>query len=210
MSRTRWDRARDDERAAGRGGYAARFRQLIADGADIEGEARLADVLVPRGACILDAGCGIGRVGAALQRRGHHVVGVDYDEEVLADARDLYPSLPLVVSRLDDLTSSVLTAGGHPSAYDLVVCVGNVMVLLADGAERTVLGNLAALLAPRGRILVGYHLRGGPPHARHYPVSDFASDCAAVGLAVESRFASYELAPYADGSDYAVHLLRRV
>ena len=205
---TRWDRARARERAAGLGGYAAHFRQLIADGADIEGEARLADALVPRGARILDAGCGIGRVGAALQRRGHHVVGVDYDGEVLADARSLYPDLPLVTSRLDRLSADDLAASGHLTAYDLVVCVGNVMVLLAEGTERLVLANLAALLAPGGRMLVGHHLDGGPGRGRPYPVDDLEEDAAAAGLAVDARFGTYDLRPFTDDSEFAVHVLR--
>ena len=43
--------------------YIARFAQMREQGADLHGEARLIDALVPRGARILDAGCGPGRVG---------------------------------------------------------------------------------------------------------------------------------------------------
>ncbi|WBB71202.1 hypothetical protein O7602_15680 [Micromonospora sp. WMMD1128] len=46
--------------------YVDRFRRLAAEGADLAGEARLIDALVPPGARILDAGCGTGRVAAAL------------------------------------------------------------------------------------------------------------------------------------------------
>ena len=121
-----------------------------------------------------------------------------------------YPELPLVESRLDELTSDRLSAAGQPTSYDLVVCVGNVMVLLAPDTERTVLAALGSLLAPDGRILVGFSLSGAPaPTSRSYAVDEFAADCAAVGLAVESRFASYDLRPFVDGSDYAVHVLRR-
>ena len=209
MAETRWEQARADERAAGRGGYGARFAQLVAEGADVEGEARLADVLAPRRARILDAGCGMGRVGAALQRRGHRVVGVDFDPEVLAQSRVTYPDLPLVQRRLDELTLADLDAAGHPTAYDLVVCVGNVMILLAPDTERVVLANLAALLAPEGRLLVGFHLSNAPcEHWREYPVDELAADAAAVGLTVESRHASYDLAPFTDTSEYAVHVLR--
>ena len=84
MTETRWEQARAQERAEGRGGYGEHFAKLLADGADVEGEARLADALVGRGAAILDAGSGMGRVGGALVRRGHRVVGVDFDEELLA------------------------------------------------------------------------------------------------------------------------------
>jgi SAM-dependent methyltransferase len=209
MGETRWEQARAQERAAGRGGYGAHFAQLIAEGVDIEGEARLADTLVARGAWILDAGSGMGRVGAALAKRGHHVVGVDFDAEIIEQSRATYPDLPVVPSRLDELTPERLSEAGFPTAYDLVVCVGNVMVLLAPDTERTVLSNLASLLGPGGRLLVGFHRDGLPaPEARSYPFEEFADDCAAAGLEVESRFESYDLHPLTAASEYAVHVLR--
>jgi 2-polyprenyl-3-methyl-5-hydroxy-6-metoxy-1,4-benzoquinol methylase len=207
---TRWERARAQERAEGRGGYGAHFAQLIAEGADVEGEARLADVLVPRGAAILDAGSGMGRVGAALARRGHRVVGVDFDRELLAQSRTTFPDLPVVESRLDELTADRLAAAGHPTAYDLVACVGNVMILLAPDTEQTVLAALASLLAPGGRLMVGFAISGAPAlESRTYPAAEFVDDCTAVGLEVESRFSTYDLRPFTDSSDFVVHVLRR-
>src|SRR5699024_5078389 len=44
-------------------GYAERWRRIEASGQDIYGEARLIDAMAPRGARILDAGCGSGRLG---------------------------------------------------------------------------------------------------------------------------------------------------
>jgi SAM-dependent methyltransferase len=206
---TRWEQARAQERAAGRGGYGAHFAQLIDEGADIEGEARLADVLAPRGGRILDAGSGMGRVGGALVGRGHQVVGVDFDLEILDQSRRTYPALPLVESRLDELTPQTLAAAGYPTTYDVVVCVGNVMILLAPETEPAVLANLAAVLAPEGRMLVGYALTDAPAAtSREYPLDEFAADCAAAGLAVESRFAGYDLRPFTDESAFAVHVLR--
>lgn len=210
MSETRWEQARARERAEGRGGYGAHFAQLIADGADVEGEARLADALVGRGATILDAGSGMGRVGAALLARGHRVVAVDFDPEIIEQSRATFPDLPVVPSRLDQLQPELLGAAGFPTAYDLVVCVGNVMILLAPDTERTVLGVLASLLAPGGRLLVGFALSGAPAvTSRTYPEAEFVHDCAAAGLEVESRFESYDLQPFTDESTYAVHVLRR-
>jgi SAM-dependent methyltransferase len=197
------------ERAAGEGGYGAHFARLLAEGVDIEGEARLADALAPRGAWILDAGSGMGRVGAALTHRGHHVVGVDFDPEIIDQSRDTFPELPVVTSRLDELTPATLATAGFPTSYDLIVCVGNVMILLAPDTERDALGAMAALLAPEGRMMVGFALSGGPAKtSRTYPVAEFEADAAAVGLAVESRHASYDLAPFTDASTYAVNVLR--
>jgi SAM-dependent methyltransferase len=207
---TRWEQARAHERAEGQGGYGAHFAQRIADGVDIEGEARLADALAPRGARILDAGSGMGRVGAALTARGHQVVGVDFDPEMLDQSRRTFPELPLLDSRLDALTPDKLSDGGFPAAYDLVVCVGNVMILLAPDTERTVLGNLAALLAPEGRLLVGFALSGAPsPFSRTYTLEEFVADYEAEGLALVHRFATYDLQPFTEDSPYAVHVLRR-
>jgi SAM-dependent methyltransferase len=197
------------ERAAGEGGYGAHFARLLAEGVDIEGEARLADALAPRGAWILDAGSGMGRVGAALTHRGHHVVGVDFDPEIIDQSRDTFPELPVVTSRLDELDPSILATAGFPTSYDLIVCVGNVMILLAPDTERDALGAMATLLAPEGRMLVGFALSGAPAKtSRTYPVAEFVEDAASVGLVVESRHASYDLQPFTDTSTYAVHVLR--
>jgi SAM-dependent methyltransferase len=206
---TRWEQARSRERAAGQSGYGAHFARLMDDGADIEGEARLADALAPRAGWILDAGSGMGRVGGSLVTRGHRVVGVDFDPEILEQSRRTFPDLPLVDSRLDELTPSTLSDDGFPTAYDLIVCVGNVMILLAPDTERTVLANLAAVLAPGGRMLVGFSQTDAPAEtAREYPSDEFVADAAAAGLELESRFATYDLRPFTDRSTYAVHVLR--
>ena len=66
--------------------YIERFRTMAAAGDDLDGEARLIDAMAPRGARILDAGCGPGRVGAELAARGHRVVGVDVDPVLIEAA----------------------------------------------------------------------------------------------------------------------------
>jgi len=65
--------------------YVERFRQMAVEGADLDGEARLLDAMLARGSRVLDAGCGPGRVGAGLAARGHVVVGVDADPELIED-----------------------------------------------------------------------------------------------------------------------------
>lgn len=190
-------------------GYGARFAELVESGEDIEGEARLADVLVPRGARVLDAGCGMGRIAAALQARGHRVVGVDLDAVLLAQAAATYPGLELLAERVESLSPDRLAEAGHPRAYDLVVCVGNVMILGAPDTERAMLAAMRDLLAPQGRILVGFHTFVALEHAREYAPDEFARDCAAVGLRVEARYAGYDLRPYDPAGDYAVHILSR-
>src|SRR5215210_4985689 len=150
---TRWEGPTDIGQ-----GYGRHFADLIASGADVEGEARLADVLAPRRARILDAGSGMGRIGAALRRAGHEAYGVDLDAGLVDQSRAAYPDLPVAQARLEQLDGAFLARHGMPAAYDLVVCVGNVMVLLAEGSERSVLGALRGLLAPGGRVLAGFSL----------------------------------------------------
>lgn len=198
---TRWEST--DHR-----GYGSKFADLYESGADITGEARLADVLAPRAARILDAGSGMGRVGAALQDRGHNVVGVDLDETLLAQSRRTFPHLPVVAARLDELVPETLATQGHLTEYDVIVCVGNVMILLAPDSEVEVLERLCALLAPGGRLLIGFHLQAKPQSSRTYPADEFVNDARAAGLRVEARFASYDLHPVAQDDDYAVFVLR--
>lgn len=186
-------------------GYGERFAQLIERGEDVDGEARLADVLLPRGARVLDAGAGMGRVGAYLHDRGHRVVAAEPDPALVDQAGRTYPGLTVLPHEILALTPGVLAEAGAPEAFDLVVCVGNVLTFLAEGTEVAVLTRLGELLAPGGRILAGFHLRGGPASARSYPPADFAADVAAAGLAVQQRFGGYDLRPVDE--DYAVWIL---
>lgn len=195
---TRWE-------TSGHHGYADRFARLIEEGADIDGEARLADVLAPRDARILDAGAGIGRVGAALQARGHQVVAVEKDPSLIEEMARRYPDLAQVHSDVLGLTPGGLSDAGLPAAYDVVVLVGNVIVLAAPDTERRLLATLRDLLAPGGRILVGYHPVHGHGDAREYPFEEFAADVAAAGLRVEQRFGTYDLRPPSE--EYVVAVL---
>ncbi|GAA1505390.1 class I SAM-dependent methyltransferase [Nocardioides humi] len=188
-------------------GYGTRFAELIADGADVVGEARLADVLVERDARILDAGSGMGRIGAHLLAQGHRVTAAEPDPALVEQSRRMFPDLPVVPLEILALTPEALTAAGAPTAYDLVVCVGNVLAFVAEDTEVDVLRRLGSLLAPGGRILVGYHLAGGPSTARPYPPEELVADVEAAGLRVQHRFGGYDLRPPDDR--YAVWVLAR-
>lgn len=196
---TRWEQADHS-------GYGRLFAQLVADGSDVDGEARLADVLVPRGATVLDAGSGMGRVADGLVRRGHRVTAVEKDPGMVAQSRSTFPEVEVVQSDLLGLSPAFLEAQGRPSSYDLVVVVGNVMVLLADGTERRVLETLGRLLKPTGRMLVGFRMVGGPQNASTYPADAFVADAEAAGLVVDARFDSYQLRTGVD-ADYGVWVL---
>lgn len=180
-------------------GYSRTFARLVAEGADVVGEGRLADVLVQRGARVIDVGSGMGRIAAYLQRCGHRVVATEPDPGLVAQSRESYPELEVLPHEILALSPAVV------GAFDLVVVVGNVMVYVGEGTEVACLARLRSLLADGGRILVGFHLSGGPSTARTYPPADFVADVAAAGLVVQHRFGGYNLEPAND--EYAVWVL---
>ncbi|SCL28956.1 class I SAM-dependent methyltransferase [Micromonospora inyonensis] len=176
--------------------YIDRFRRLAVEGADLTGEARLLDSMVRPGARILDAGCGTGRVGAALADRGHTVVGVDADPALVEAARADHPGPTWLVADLAELELP-----GEP--FDAAVVAGNVMAFVAPGTEREVLRRLATHLRPDGVLVVGFGTDRG------YPLADFDADASAAGLHREHRFATWDLRPWRADADFAVTVLRR-
>ncbi|GAB2918203.1 class I SAM-dependent methyltransferase [Rhodococcus aerolatus] len=187
---TRWAAERDE---AASHEYVARFAELDAEGADLHGEARLVDALAPRGARVLDAGAGTGRVGAELVRRGHHVTAVDLDPVLVAAART-QPGLAVVQADL-----ATLDLGER---FDVVVAAGNVLVFAEPGSERAVLARLRAHLVPDGALVTGFATD------RDYTVAAFDADCAAVGLVREHRFATWDLRAWHDDAGWAVTVHR--
>lgn len=198
---SRWERGGDKNI-----GYGRRFAELVASGADVDGEARLADTLVSREATILDAGSGMGRVAAYLHAQGHRVVAAEPDPRLVEQSRRTYPDVDVLRSDILGLTDQVLAGAGAPTGFDLVVCVGNVITFVAEGTEVAVLTRLRELLAPAGRILVGFHLQEGPATARKVTPEQFAAEAAEAGLVVDHRFGGYDLSPVDDR--YAVWILR--
>ena len=179
--------------------YIERFRRMAADGADLAGEARLLDAMLSRRSRVLDAGCGPGRVGAELASRGHDVVGVDADPQLVDAARADHPGPVWLVADLAELD---LAAAGEPEPFDAAVIAGNVMPFLAPGTEQAVLTRLAAHLRDDAVVVVGFGLDRG------YALSDFDAHAAGAGLRFEHRFATWDLRPWRDDAPFAVTVLR--
>ena len=77
---------------------------------------------------------------------------------------------------------------------------------IAEGTEVRALSTLRRLLNPEGRILVGFHLRGGPVDKREeYVWEEFSADVAAAGLTPQHHFGGYALEP--PGDEYCVAVL---
>jgi SAM-dependent methyltransferase len=178
--------------------YIERFRTMAADGADLAGEARMIDAMVPRHARILDAGCGPGRTGAALFACGHDVVGVDADPELIAAAVEDYPGPTWLVADLADLA---LDEMGHVEPFDAAVVAGNVMAFVAPDTETLVLRRIAAHLKPDGFAVVGFH-------TDRYDMGAFDRHLAEAGFTLEHRFATWDLRPWRVDAEFAVSVLR--
>ena len=175
--------------------YIERFRAMRAAGDDLAGEARFVDAMAPRQARILDAGCGPGRVGAALAALGHHVVGVDVDPELIAAAEHDHPGPVWLVGDLAELD---LPSRGIVEGFDVILSVGNVMPFLAPGTRRMVLDKLAAHLTDGGRLVVGFGAD------RNYEFADFRADADEVGLVPHIELATWDLRPFTDESDFLI------
>lgn len=194
---TRWETETDDDHSQW---YIDRFRRMAAEGKDLVGEARLVDAMVPRQARILDAGCGTGRLTGELHARGHTVVGVDADEQLIAAARHDHPGPRYAVVDLSELTLESL---GQSQPFDAALLAGNVMVFLAPGTETAVLRRIRDCVAAEGFLVLGFHVD------RHLSLQDFDRYVTEAGLRVEHRFATWDLRAWHDDADFAVTVLRR-
>lgn len=172
--------------------YDRRWARMAEAGENPHGEADLVASYAP--ASVLDAGCGTGRVGIELARRGIAVLGADADPDMVAAAREKAPELEWLVVDLADLH--------RQERFDVVVLAGNVVPYMSTW--RRVAGITACIrhLAPGGRIIAGFQLQEGWP-----TLADYDGWCAAAGIAFEDRFATWDRQPY-DGGPYAVSVHR--
>jgi SAM-dependent methyltransferase len=175
--------------------YIQRFETMRAEGMDLHGEARMIDAMAARGSRILDAGCGPGRLGGELAERGHDVVGVDVDPELIEAAHRDHPDVRWLTGDLAELD---LPAEGIAEPFDLIVSAGNVLTFLAPGTALEVLARLARHLAPEGRLVTGFGA------GRGYEFDTFLADAAGAGLVLDQRFATWDLRPFAPTSDFLV------
>jgi SAM-dependent methyltransferase len=97
------------------------------------------ELLPPPGRATLDLGCGEGRVGAELERRGHRVIGVDSSPQMVELARERHEAI------VADSTALPFQDG----AFDLVTAYMSLMNMDdIDGAVR----EAARVLEPGGRL----------------------------------------------------------
>lgn len=196
--RTFWEQ-RVEENPGHSAWYIQRWRTMRENGDDIVGEARLIDAMAPRGARILDAGCGQGRVGGYLAENGHTVVGVDVDPALVAEAQRQFPQ---ATWRQGDLAELDLPAVGIEAPFDLIVCAGNVVTFAADGTQPDIYRRFGHHLAPGGRAVIGFGA------GRGYGFDRFFEDLEVAGLVTDQLLSSWDLRPYDASSGFVVAIVR--
>ena len=174
--------------------YDSVYDRRAAAGENVHGEADFVEATGARS--VLDAGCGTGRVGRELARRGLDVTGVDIDAEMLRTAQEKSPGVDW---RLGDLATIDLGRN-----YDAIVMAGNVMIFLAPGSEAAVVANMARHLAPGGVLIAGFQLQTG-----RLSLEAYDNCCTAAGLRLRARWATWDRQAWQPGGGYAVSVHER-
>jgi SAM-dependent methyltransferase len=173
--------------------YQQRFDALAAAGTDVHGEADFVAARAP--GSVLDAGCGTGRVAIELARRGIEVVGVDVHHSMLGTARARSPEITWVESDLVGLDLG--------RTFDVVVMAGNVPLFTPPGTHDGLVAGCAAHVAPGGVLVAGFQL------GRGYELDAYDAHCAAAGLVLAERYATWASDPFPGDGSYAVSVHRR-
>ncbi|MGC9961866.1 MAG: class I SAM-dependent methyltransferase [Acidimicrobiales bacterium] len=182
--------------------YQARLDDLLKAGADLHGEARFVMGYAPES--VLDAGCGTGRVAIELARLGVYVVAADRDGSMMTVARRLGDELlqELPAARLRFVQSDVadLDTGG---TFDVVLMAGNVPLFTPKGTEAALVAGAARHVRRGGVLVTGFQLDRG------YSLDTYDLHCAAAGLELAERYATWIRQPFDATGNYAVSVHHR-
>jgi SAM-dependent methyltransferase len=111
---------------------------------------------------VLDLGCGIGRVAAAVAQEAGSVLGLDISPAMVGAARARHggvPNLAFEVAGGRDL------AGLPDASFDLVLAVDVFPYLVQAGLEATMIAEAARVLRPGGRLAILNFAYGDPASA---------------------------------------------
>ncbi len=176
--------------------YHVRWQQMEQRGVASHGEADFIASLQPTS--VLDAGCGMGRLAIELHRRGFEVEAADLDDDLLSYAR---ADAPQISWHLGDLATA-----SFGRSYHVIAMPGNVMIFCRTEDRAQIVANLANHINAGGFLVAGFTLQ---THPGALTLGDYDAACAATGLALVNRFATWDRAPYELG-DYAVSVHQRI
>ncbi|PYC84738.1 SAM-dependent methyltransferase [Streptomyces tateyamensis] len=162
------DSAAPGPSAAGYGAAAAQLAEQY-ESVSFEEVHRAVHHLYPRHpSTVLDVGAGSGRDAAALAALGHTVTAAEPTAELRALGRRLHAGR--AIDWVDDALPGLPVLTARPSRFELVLLTAVWMHL--DAAERAVgFASLAALLRPRGRLVLSLRHGPVPPGRRMFEVT---------------------------------------
>jgi SAM-dependent methyltransferase len=178
--------------------YAEHFRELVASGEDVEGEARFMNAVVPPASRILDAGCGQGRTASALFALGHQVLGIDIDPVLIAAAEVDHPGPKYLLADL-----ATLDLPNDLGLFDGAISAGNVITFVTPGSHVQVLASVHKYLKADAPYVLGFH-------TERLDVDEFDGYAKLAGFELDNRFSTWDLRPWRDDSDFAVTILRSI
>jgi ubiquinone/menaquinone biosynthesis C-methylase UbiE len=111
----------------------------------------LAHAAIAAGEAVLDVGCGTGTLAIRAARAGGRVTGLDADHAILARAREKTARAGLDIA-FDEAMSTALP---YPDASFDVVLSTLFFHHLPDDAKRATAAEIARVLRPGGRLVVG-------------------------------------------------------
>lgn len=120
--------------------------------------ALLAKFPEPQGKVLFDAGCGTGMVSALGADLGFQVIGADFSETAVRQARTRVPGATFIAQPFDQV---------RLPPVDAILCLDVLFHVVDDDVWRRGLEALARNLKPGGRLLVLEHFPGTPSDARH-------------------------------------------
>lgn len=134
----------------------------------------MAASLVPEDALILDIGCGIGRVAAALLPRSRSVLGLDVSAGMVAEAQRRHsdPGLQFRVTHGRDLTAM------PSSAFDLILAVDCFPYLIQAGVAAAHVVGAARILRPGGAFCLFNFSYRDNPSLDYSDAAGWATECA--------------------------------
>ncbi len=106
---------------------------------------------VPRGASVLDAGCGAGPLTVALAQRGHAVTAVDIAPRMVELCEEAVRSAGLDASSVRVRCGDTLAMDLESASFDVVYALG---FLQYQEEEGPALERLRQLLRPGGRLVI--------------------------------------------------------
>jgi SAM-dependent methyltransferase len=117
------------------------------------GTAEIVDWLVREGLVgpdsdVLDLGCGIGRITAALAERCRSVLGIDASAGMVQEARRRHPGLRFETTSGEDLRTL------PDASFDLVLAVDSFPYLVLGGVAERHVADAARVLRPGGALAV--------------------------------------------------------